>query len=142
MLTVGIFSDHGGYDLKEQIIKSTPVPLIDFGTFSNESVDYPHFSKMAADQLKENKIDRAILICGTGIGIAMAANRYDYVRAFVCHTADEARLARQHNNANAICFAGRFQTVPVVLNLLDIFLATPFEGGRHLNRINQFSINT
>lgn len=142
MLKVGIFCDHGGYDLKEKIIKSNSVPFIDFGTFSNESVDYPHFAKLAADQLKAKNIDRAILICGTGIGISIAANRHPWVRAFVCHTEDEARLARQHNDANAICFGGRFQTVSTALHLLEIFLTTPFEGGRHLNRINQFSVDT
>lgn len=138
MLNVGIFSDHGGFDLKDQIIKSGHISLIDFGTFTPESVDYPVFSKLAADQLRVKKIDRAILICGTGIGISMAANRYNCVRAFVCHTAEEARLARQHNDANAICFGGRFQSLSSVLPLLDIFLKTPFEGGRHQNRINQF----
>lgn len=143
MLTVGLFSDHGGFSLKEKIL-AHPMDgtlWVDYGTFSAESVDYPIFGKAAAYKLQESEIDRAILICGTGIGISIAANRFAHVRAFVCHTADEARLARQHNDANVICFGGRFQSVESVLPLLKIFIATPFEGGRHQQRIDQlFSV--
>lgn len=143
MLTVGLFADHGGYDLKEQILTHSMdgVFFVDYGTFSTESVDYPMYGKAAAAALQAGEIDRAILICGTGIGISIAANRFFHVRAFVCHTADEARLARQHNDANVICFGGRFQSIEDISPLLNIFMTTPFEGGRHQKRIDQFLVS-
>ncbi|MBP9752665.1 MAG: ribose 5-phosphate isomerase B [Proteobacteria bacterium] len=141
-MIIGLFCDHGGFDLKEQLkgnFKCDGFELLDYGTFLNESVDYPDFSKKAAYCLKNQEIDRAILICGTGIGIAIAANRFPWVRAFVAHFDFEATLARKHNDANAICFSGRYQTIETILPLLSIFLQTPFEGGRHQARIEKMS---
>jgi ribose 5-phosphate isomerase B len=140
-LKIGVFCDHGGFSLKEDLknkVKDT-LNFLDYGAYSVESVDYPEFAKKAADALKNKEIDRAILICGTGIGICMAANRFSWVRAFVAHKDFEAELARKHNDANTICFSGRFQKIEDILPLLDIFLNTPFEEGRHLIRIQKMS---
>lgn len=137
---IGIFSDHGGYALKQELLQSyCHGDLIDYGTHSADSVDYPDFANKAAALLKDDTIQRAILICGTGIGICMAANRHPWVRAFVAHNVTEVKLAREHNDANTICFSGRYQTLNEVLPLLDLFINTPFEGGRHEKRINIFS---
>ncbi len=137
---IGIFSDHGGYALKQELLQScVRENFIDYGTYSTDSVDYPDFANKAAALLKDDTIQRAILICGTGIGICMAANRHPWVRAFVAHNVTEVKLAREHNNANTICFSGRYQTLKDILPLLDLFINTPFEGGRHKKRINIFS---
>ena len=137
---IGIFSDHGGYALKQELLQScVRENFIDYGTYSTDSVDYPDFANKAAALLKDGTIQRAILICGTGIGICMAANRHPWVRAFVAHNVTEVKLAREHNDANTICFSGRYQTLNEVLPLLDLFINTPFEGGRHEKRINIFS---
>ncbi|CAO5674567.1 MAG: Ribose-5-phosphate isomerase B [Holosporales bacterium] len=141
-MKIGIFCDHGGYSLKEELKANflfKDAILLDFGTYSTDSVDYPDFANKAASALEDQQIDRAILICGTGIGICIAANRHLFVRAFVAHQDFEARLAREHNNANTICFSGRYQDLKTVLHLLDIFLKTPFEGGRHELRIRKIS---
>lgn len=140
MKTIGIFSDHGGYTLKQQLVQvSLKYKIIDYGCHSSESVDYPEYAQKAALCLFNQEIDRAILICGTGIGMCIAANRHAHMRAFIAHSAIETQLARAHNNANVICFAGRFQTLDDVLPLLHLFMEIPFDGGRHAHRIAQFS---
>lgn len=137
---IGLFSDHGGYTLKQELLQSCfREKLTDYGTYSTDAVDYPDFANKAAALLKDGTIQRAILICGTGIGICMAANRHPWVRAFVAHNVTEVKLARAHNDANTLCFAGRYQTVKDVLPLIDLFINTPFEDGRHKRRVDIFS---
>jgi ribose 5-phosphate isomerase B len=137
---IGVFADHGGYALKQDLLQFCSCEnCIDYGTYSADTVDYPDFANKAAALLKDGVIQRAILICGTGIGICMAANRYPWVRAFVAHNITEVKLAREHNDANIICFSGRYQSLSDVLSFLDLFMNTPFEGGRHQKRVDIFS---
>ncbi|MDP2193752.1 MAG: RpiB/LacA/LacB family sugar-phosphate isomerase [Alphaproteobacteria bacterium] len=139
-MIIGIFSDHGGYALKQQLIEAPlNYKMIDYGCHSTDAVNYPDYAQQAAECLADKVIDRAVLICGTGIGMCIAANRHAYVRAFVAHTPIEAQLARAHNDANVICFSGRYQTLDDILPLLDLFIDIPFESGRHAMRIAQFS---
>lgn len=137
---IGLFSDHGGYTLKQELLNTaTEYNFVDYGTDSVDSVDYPDFANKAAALLKDGTIQKAILICGTGIGICMAANRHPWVRAFVAHSRTEVMLAREHNNANILCFSGRYQTFNEIKPFIDIFMSTPFEGGRHAKRVDIFS---
>lgn len=108
---------------------------INVGTNSDESVDYPDYAKLACKDLKEE--DKAIVICGTGIGISIAANKVKGVRCALCHCPEYARLARQHNDANVLALGARFSTVEEMLDIIKVFLTTHFEGGRHQNRINK-----
>lgn len=138
-MIIGLYADHAGFSLKEELystFKDTHA-LKDFGTHNLESVHYPNFAHQAAKDLKNQLIDRAILICGTGIGMAIAANRFSWVRAFVAHTQEETQLARAHNNANIMCLSGRFP--PDFKTLFKTFIEAPFEGERHQLRIDMFS---
>jgi len=135
-----IASDHGGFELKEFLIQKLQKEgynLTDFGTNSLESVDYPKYAQKVAKAILNKEFEKGILICGTGIGVCISANRFKGIRAGLCHTAKEARLSRQHNNANIICFGGRVIDKNVALECAKTFLTTEFEGGRHLRRINE-----
>lgn len=137
---IGLFSDHAGFPLKEQVKeKLQNLNLIDYGTYSNESVDYPAYGKLAGAKISSQEIDFAFLFCGSGVGITIAANRNKNVRAFVAHSEEEVELAKQHNNANAIALSARTQTIEGAIKMIEKFLATPFENGRHLNRVEQLS---
>lgn len=141
-MKIGLFADHAGFLLKEDIKKAfLSLNLIDFGTHSTDSVDYPFYGKMAADKITCKDIDFAILVCGSGIGITIAANRFPNVRGFVAHTLDEVVMARKHNNANVISFSGRTQKIEDVMPLIKAFFSIPFEGGRHQTRVNQLAEN-
>lgn len=135
---IAIASDHAGFDLKALLKQELAVlgfePL-DLGTDSTSSVDYPDFADRLADVLKGGKAKRGVLICGTGIGISMAANRHRHVRAAVVHDVTSARLTRQHNNANVMCVGARLTGTDVAKDCLRVFLTTDFEGGRHQNRV-------
>ena len=139
---IAIASDHGGYELKS-ILKDALLgdgwTVVDLGTDGDTSVDYPDFAQAMAAALKDGRAERGILVCGTGIGISMAANRYPHVRAALVHDAFTARLSRQHNDANVIVFGGRAIGSEVAKDCLKIFLGTGFEGGRHAGRIAKFS---
>lgn len=139
---IAIASDHGGYELKS-ILKDALLDdgwtVVDLGTDGDASVDYPDFAQAMATALKDGRAKRGILVCGTGIGISMAANRYPHVRAALVHDAFTARLSRQHNDANVIVFGGRAIGSEVAKDCLKIFLGTEFEGGRHAGRIAKFS---
>lgn len=135
-----IASDHGGFELKEFLIKELAkegYKITDFGTNSTESVDYPEYGQKVAKSILNKEFDKGILVCGTGIGICISANRFKGIRAGKCCSVDEARLIRQHNNANIICFGGRFIDPQVALECVKIFLITEFEGGRHKRRIDK-----
>jgi ribose 5-phosphate isomerase B len=142
-MKIGLFADHAGFLLKENIKTAFPhIPFIDFGTHSIESVDYPHFGMLAGEKMTCNDIDYAFLVCGTGIGITIAANRYTHVRAFVAHTLDEVIMARKHNDANAMGFSGRTQKIEDIIPFIEAFLSTEFEGGRHQKRVDLLSDKT
>jgi ribose 5-phosphate isomerase B len=136
--TIAIAADHAGYELKEALKKELSLKgysVLDLGTDSTESVDYPDFARHLAEALAESKASRGVLVCGSGIGISIAANRHTNLRAAPCHDAITARLARQHNDANVLALGARLIGVDVAKECLDIFLETEFEGGRHTRRV-------
>jgi ribose 5-phosphate isomerase B len=140
---VAVAADHGGYDLKTALLpalKALGFEVLDLGTHSNESVDYPNFADAVAQALVDGKADRGLLICGTGIGISMAANRHRHVRCALAHDVTTARLARQHNDANVLALGGRVLGFETAKDCVDAFFKAKFEGGeRHVRRIALFS---
>ncbi len=140
--TIAIASDHAGRELKN-ILKEELAALgygvMDLGTNDHESVDYPDFANALAAVLKENRASRGVLVCGTGIGISIAANRHPEIRAAPCHDALSARLARQHVDANVLAFGGRLIGVETAKDCLRVFLTTAFEGGRHARRVQKLA---
>ena len=137
-MRVAIGADHAGYELKEFLIgvlKNDGVAIVDLGTDSEESVDYPDFGAALAKAVQSGEADRGILICGTGIGISMAANRCPGVRAAVCWDETSARLTREHNDANVLAMGARMVGVEVAKGCMRTFLSTDFAGGRHAGRV-------
>ena len=132
-------SDHAGFELKE-IIKKYLIKkrkkVLDLGTNNNNSVDYPDFAHMLSKKIKTKK-QLGILVCGSGIGMDMAANRHKNIRAALCYSAEATKLSRQHNNANVMALGARLTKKNVALKYVDIFLKTNFVGGRHLKRIKK-----
>lgn len=140
--TIAIAADHAGYDLKALLVpelRSLGFEVLDLGTSGTDSVDYPDFADALARALERGQAKRGVLVCGTGLGIAIAANRYRWVRAGVCHDATTARLARQHNDANVLALGARVVGSEVAKDCLRAFLATEFEGGRHARRVAKLS---
>lgn len=138
-MKIAVASDHGGYDyktaIKEHLIKLGHT-VIDEGTDNKESCHYPLFAKKAARDLAMHKVDRIVLVCTTGEGIMMSANRFKGVRVGIGYNDEVSRLMRQHNDANGIAFGQKYMALEDCLRRLDIFLNTPFEGGRHAVRVN------
>ncbi|UUX50234.1 ribose 5-phosphate isomerase B [Nisaea acidiphila] len=135
-----IGSDHAGYSLKQVLVaylKDKGWEVFDVGTHGADSVDYPDFGAAVAKALKEGKSNRGIVVCGSGIGISIAANRHDWVRAALCHDITSARLCRQHNDANVLALGARLIGEEVAKDCVDVFLATDFEGGRHQRRVDK-----
>lgn len=133
-----IASDHAGLPLKlalKAALESEGHTLNDLGTHSAESVDYPDFAAKVAEAVASGQAPFGILVCGSGIGMAIAANRHPGIRAAVLHDSTEARLTRAHNNANIVCFGARTIGVETAIDALRVFLATPYEGGRHDRRL-------
>ncbi|MBO4482114.1 MAG: ribose 5-phosphate isomerase B [Bacteroidales bacterium] len=141
-MKIYIGSDHAGYDLKEQIKQhfTNGFEWIDLGTDSTASVDYPNFAHPVAQAVAENTDNIGILICGTGNGMAMTANKHQNIRAALCWSKEIAALARQHNNANILVLPARFIPAETAFEMIETFLSTPFEGGRHLNRVNKINL--
>ncbi len=142
-LTIAIASDHAGYALKTALIagfQSVPVTWVDLGADSGEvSVDYPDYGHKLAVAIAKGEADFGVAICGSGVGISIAANRNPSVRCVLCADETTARLSRQHNDANVIAFGARLIGVETARACLDIFLKTEFEGGRHQNRVAKLS---
>jgi ribose 5-phosphate isomerase B len=137
-LKVAIAADHAGYALKEQIrplLEARGLTVLDLGPNSAESVDYPVYADFLAAALADGRADRGVLICGTGLGISIAANRHPHVRAALCHEPLSARMAREHNDANVLALGGRMIGLSMAEACLDAFLSTPFGGGRHEKRV-------
>ncbi len=135
-----IASDHAGFKLKETIkdyLINKRVSIIDLGPSSIDSVDYPTFAKKVSNRVKAKKSEIGILICGSGTGMSISANKIKGIRAAVCYNIKSTRLSREHNNANIICLGARFTKKNEALKLVNIFLKTKFEAGRHLRRINK-----
>ena len=139
MMKIAIASDHGGVDLKEIIsnfLKNKNFEVVDLGTNDTTAVDYPIFADKLADNILKKESALGILVCGTGVGISIRANRYKGIRAALLYDDEVAVMAKKHNNANVIVFGGRTMNSNDVLKRIDIFLNTEFEGGRHQKRID------
>lgn len=136
-MLIAIASDHGGFELKEKVkehLRERNVKFVDLGTNSTESVDYPVYGKACAEAVASGKAERGIVICGTGIGISMAANKIKGIRCGLCTSVEMAKLTRQHNNANMLAMGGRILETETALAIVDAFIDTEFEGGRHKRR--------
>ena len=139
---IAIGSDHAGYDYKEDLIsflEGKGLPFKDFGTHSKDSVDYPDFAHPVAKAVEDGEASFGVLICGSANGVAITANKHQGVRAAISWGEELAQLAREHNNANVLCIPARFVREGDAEKMLDIFINTPFEGGRHENRVNKIS---
>lgn len=137
-MKIAIASDHGGFELKQQLIEHFAAlgqKFDDLGTCSTESCDYPDTAHKMVDRLRGGQAELGILICGTGIGISIAANRFKGIRAAILYDDFAAEMAKKHNNANIMVFGGRTMSFEDVVRRIEIFLKTEFEGGRHNNRI-------
>lgn len=138
---IAISSDHAGYELKEKLKNylKEKFEIIDLGTDSSDSVDYPDFAKKMIDVFENDEVKKGIVICGTGIGISIAANRSKKVRAALCRTVFDAEMSRRHNNANVLALGGRVTSFSDAKNIAEVFFSTEFEGGRHKRRVEKFS---
>ena len=134
-----IASDHAGYNLKSQILSKSNEIMYDLGSNSTESVDYPDYAHSLAKNLISSKNSVGILICGSGVGMSIVANRYENIRAGLAFSPKIAQLMRQHNNANVLILPGRFIDVQDALNCVNIFLTTEFESGRHRKRLEKIT---
>lgn len=138
-LKISIGSDHGGYELKKALtdwLISKSIQVNDFGTNSGESVDYPTYAHQVVNSVLNNECNFGILVCGSGQGMAITANKYNEIRAALCWDKAIAALARQHNNANVLVMPGRFISIDQAIEITEAFLSSEFEGGRHQNRID------
>jgi ribose 5-phosphate isomerase B len=140
--SIAVASDHAGFELKvvlKQDLAAMARAVLDLGVDSVDPVDYPDVGYALAQALREGRAGRGVLICGSGIGVSIAANRFPEIRAALVHDALGARLARLHNDANVICFGGRMIGAEVARDCLKVFLETAFEGGRHCRRVDKLS---
>jgi len=140
--TIALGADHAGYELKnllKEALLSDGYDVVDFGTNSGDSVDYPDFGRAVAEAVSDGKADRGLLVCGTGIGISIAANRFPKVRAALCRSGLDARLAREHNDANVLALGARITGSEAAKDCLDEFLATEFGEGRHTGRVEKLT---
>lgn len=142
-IKIGIGADHAGYEYKEgirEMLKKNGYDIKDYGTYTSESVDYPDYVHPLAKDIDNEKIDVGILICGSGQGVCMAANKHRAVKAAVCWENDIAVLSRRHNDANVICIPSRFISLELAKEMTNVFLNTEFEGGRHQRRVEKIPI--
>ena len=141
-LTIAIGADHAGYELKSKVktwLEGQVSILKDFGTDSEASVDYPDFAHAVAGEVEKGNYELGILICGSGIGVDMTANKHQGIRSALCWNKSISKLAKSHNNANVICLPGRFISFDEAKEILETFFNTEFESGRHGRRINKIS---
>lgn len=142
ILKIAVGADHAGFELKEHLkkwLERNGYPLKDFGTFNVESADYPDFAHPVADAVEKKEFDLGLLLCGSANGVAITANKHQGVRAALCWIEEVAALARQHNDANIVCIPARFVSHEVAEKILDRFLHSSFEGGRHERRVSKIS---
>ncbi|MHB8789085.1 MAG: ribose 5-phosphate isomerase B [Desulfobulbaceae bacterium] len=141
-MKISVGSDHGGFELKQQVVellRQQGHDVLDAGCDSLQSVDYPDFAKQVCEQVDSGRCERGILICGTGVGMSIAANRYRNIRAALCHEGFTARMSREHNNANVLCLGARVIGPALALDIVGQWLATEFAGGRHQRRLDMLS---
>ena len=139
---VAVGSDHAGYEAKElakRELNALGMEVVDVGTYRTESVDYPDFGAAVGRAVASGEVERGVLICGSGIGISMAANKVAGIRAAVCWNEETARLAREHNDANILCFGARFIEPALAARMVRVFMETEFAGGRHQQRVEKLS---
>ena len=137
---IAIGSDHGGFELKAAVIEFLQKKNIEFkdmGCYDKNSVDYPDIAEVTCKKVVSGECEFGILICGTGIGISIAANKIDGIRAALCHSEYDAKMTRAHNNSNVLCMGGRTTGVEIALVMVDAFLSGEFEGGRHAGRVEK-----
>jgi ribose 5-phosphate isomerase B len=141
---LAIGSDHAGFEYKAKLINflrdEKGIALRDFGTYSADSVDYPDFAHPVANAVESKEYSFGILLCGSANGVAISANKHAHIRASICWGNEIASLARMHNDANVLCIPARFVTLEVAKQMVDTFIATAFEGGRHATRVNKMAI--
>ena len=139
---IAIGADHAGFEYKGAVVKhlnKLGYQMADFGTYSESSVDYPDFAHPTANSVETNETGFGILLCGAANGVAITANKHQGVRAAICWQKDVAELARKHNNANILCIPARFISLQLTLDIIDTFINTSFEGGRHEGRVNKIA---
>lgn len=139
-MKIAIGSDHAGFDYKQKIVEflnAKGYEVQDFGTFSTDSVDFPDFAHPTAEAVEKGNADFGILLCGSGQGVNITANKHPGVRSALCWNTDVAKLTRQHNNSNVISLPARFVAYEYALQMIEIFLSTEFEGGRHAQRVGK-----
>src|SRR5215470_7504527 len=140
MLSVALGADHAGWELKEALkswLMEAGYQVLDFGTHSPDSVDYPDYAQQVGEAVAVGKVDRGVLVCGTGIGMTMAANKIPGVRAALCGDAFTSRMSREHNDANVLALGGRLTDADMGCDILKVWLETDFAGGRHARRANK-----
>jgi ribose 5-phosphate isomerase B len=140
-LKIAIGSDHAGFQYKQELFKflSDSKEIKDFGTYSPDSVDYPDFAHPVATAVENKEFDFGVLVCGSANGVAITANKHQGIRAAICWDLELASLARLHNNANIVCIPERFISLDLAKSIVEIFLTTKFEAGRHATRVNKMS---
>lgn len=139
-MIISMGSDHGGFELRKalkEILIKEGFTVIDHGPFTAESVDYPDYAALVAKDIIEKKADFGVLMCTTGIGVSISANKFHGIRAAKVDCDDEAEFSRKHNNANIICFGGKYQTPYMANRLTNVFINTPYDGGRHERRLKK-----
>ena len=141
-MKIALGADHAGFELKEKIEKylvSKGITVDDRGTNSSESVDYPDYARVVGEEVVSKRADRGILVCGTGIGMAIAANKVPGIRAANAHDESEAQIIREHNDANILTLGGRVLDENTAFKIIDLWLSTPFAGGRHARRVEKIA---
>ncbi len=141
-MKIAIGCDHGGIVLKpvvEEVLNKNGIEIIDFGCYDEKSVDYPDYALKVAEAVSQGQADKGIILCGTGIGISIAANKVKGIRAAVCHDLFTAQMCAQHNNANILSMGGRVVDKDLAAKMVQIWLDTPFEGGRHVGRVDKIT---
>jgi ribose 5-phosphate isomerase B len=142
-LKIAIGSDHAGFEYKQALAENLQTNEVkDFGTYTTDSVDYPDFAHPVAHAVESGEADFGVLVCGSANGVAITANKHQGIRAAICWNEELAALARQHNNANVVCIPARFISLDMAKKIVDVFLATEFEGGRHANRVGKLAAKT
>jgi ribose 5-phosphate isomerase B len=139
-MQIGLACDHGGFELKEELktfLKSLGIELIDMGTFNEDSVDYPDFGVLVAEKVSRGELEKGILICGTGIGMSIVANKFPRIRAALANDLYSSRCSREHNDANILIIGGRIVGKELAKEIVKVWLETPFAGGRHRRRLEK-----
>lgn len=139
-MKIGLGSDHGGFELKEKIkgyLENKGLEVVDYGTFDEESVDYPDYGKKVGQAVASKEVERGIVVCGTGIGISIAANKVKGVRCALCSEEYSARMSRKHNDANVLALGGRVLGEELAISIVDAYLEEDFEAGRHERRVKK-----